>query len=365
MSFILRGLGTALPETSFDREEGLKVARAISAACNPQLGWLDNVYAHCGVSKRHQALGRGLIDDLVNGTTVSGSQFLPNPETPRGPSTAARMALYAEYAPPLAVKAAAIAISESGVSPDEFTHLVTVSCTGFVAPGIDYAMIRDLGLRPTIERTHVGFMGCHGMINGLRVADAYAAKPGAKVLIAAVELSSINYYYGPETDKVVANALFADGAAAAVGHAGPAEPGAWHVAATGSCVIPDSDSAMGWHIRDNGFEMILTRRIPGLIARNLCPWLESWLAQHDLTINAVGSWAIHPGGPRILTAAEEGLGLTPEDLAPSRAVLNDCGNMSSPTVMFIIDRLRQSGAKLPCVMIGFGPGLVAEAVLWR
>ena len=364
MSFTLRGLGTALPESSFSRDEGLKVARALSAACNPELGWLENVYAQSGVEKRHQALGRGLIDDLVNGTADSGSPFLPS-ANPRGPSTALRMAYYAELAPPLAVKAAALAVAESGVAPDEFTHLVTVSCTGFVSPGVDFALIRELGLPPTVERTHVGFMGCHGAINGLRVADALAAKPDARVLLACVELSSINYYYGPETDKVVANALFADGAAAAVGHAGPAEPGAWRVAATGSCVIPETGSAMGWLVRDNGFEMILSRQIPRLIARNLRPWIESWLARHDLTIDAVGSWAIHPGGPKILTAAEEGLGLTPELMAPSRGVLRDCGNMSSPTVLFIAERLRAAGAPLPCVMIGFGPGLVAEAVLWR
>ena len=254
---------------------------------------------------------------------------------------------------------------EASLAPRDFTHLVTVSCTGFVSPGVDFALIRDLGLRPTIERTHVGFMGCHGAINGLRVADALAAKPGAKVLLACVELSSINYYYGPENDKVVANALFADGAAAAVGYAGESEVGSWRVAATGSCIIPESDAAMGWLIRDNGFEMILSRQIPRLIARNLRPWLETWLAEHDLTIDRVGCWAVHPGGPKILTAAEEGLGLPREALCASREVLRECGNMSSPTVLFIAEKLRAAGAALPCVMIGFGPGLVAEAVLWR
>ena len=113
-----------------------------------------------------------------------------------------------------------------------------MSCTGFVAPGVDLALIRGLGLRPTVERTHVGFMGCHGALNGLRVANAFAAAdPAARVLLCAVELCSLHYYYGWQPDKVVANALFADGAAAVVGSGGEG-PGRWRVAATGSCLIP-------------------------------------------------------------------------------------------------------------------------------
>jgi predicted naringenin-chalcone synthase len=120
---------------------------------------------------------------------------------------------------------------------------------------------------------------------------------------------------------------------------------------------------MGWLVGDNGFEMVLSRKIPDLIARNLRPWLESWLRDNGLSVEAVGSWAVHPGGPKVLAAVEEGLGLSREALATSRAVYADCGNMSSPTVLFILDRLRKQCAPRPCVMLGFGPGLVAEAVM--
>ena len=235
-----------------------------------------------------------------------------------------------------------------------------------MSPGIDFAVIQKCGLDSNVERTLVGFMGCHGAINGLRVANSFVkSEPGARVLMAAVELSSMHYYFGPESDKAVANALFADGAAALVGEDRGDVSGQWRVAATGSCIIPDSTAAMGWLVRDNGFEMILAREIPDLIAQNLKPWLVTWLAKHGLTIADVPSWAIHPGGPRILTAVEESVGLTREQMEPSRAVLAQYGNMSSPTVLFIAEELRQRGAQLPCVMIGFGPGLVAEAVLWR
>jgi len=175
-------------------------------------------------------------------------------------------------------------------------------------------------------------------------------------------LCSIHYYTGPESDKVVANALFADGAAAVVGvgqsfRKGPA------VTATGSCVLPDSGGDMGWTIGDYGFEMTLSQRIAPMIAAHLRPWLTGWLAKRNLTPDDIKHWAIHPGGPRILSGVQETLNLTAEQMAPSRGVLADYGNMSSPTVLFILDRLRQQAAGGPTVLVAFGPGLVAEAAL--
>jgi predicted naringenin-chalcone synthase len=290
------------------------------------------------------------------------------------------MRVYAAEAGPLVVRAAKAAVAESGFPPGSFTHLVTVSCTGFVAPGIDLALIRGLGLRPTVERTHVGFMGCHGALNGLRVANAFAcADPAARVLLCAVELCSLHYYYGSRADKLVANAIFADGAAAVAG--APASPAdlaspaglasperqrgeGWRVTATGSCLVPDSSAAMGWTVGDHGFEMSLARAVPGLIAARLRPWLDGWLRDNGLSRDAVRSWAVHPGGPKILSAVEEGLGLPADALAASRAVYASHGNMSSPTVLFILDRLRRATAPRPCVALAFGPGLVAEAILF-
>ncbi len=137
------------------------------------------------------------------------------------------------------------------------------------------------------------------------------------------------------------------------------------MAATGSCLVPGTERAMGWVVGDHGFEMVLSRKIPDLIARHLRPWLEGWLRDNGLSLEAVGSWAVHPGGPKVLSAVEEGLALPREALAATWAVYADCGNMSSPTVLFILDQLRRANAPRPCVMLGFGPGLVAEAVLWR
>jgi len=212
---------------------------------------------------------------------------------------------------------------------------------------------------------HVGFMGCHGAINGLRVAQAFAdGQPAAHVLLCAVELCSLHYFYGWDPKKLVANSLFADGAAAVVGVSDSLRSAAdWRVTATGSCLFSHTAYAMTWDIGDHGFEMSLSTRIPGLIAANLRPWVESWLAQQDLRIEQVATWAVHPGGPRILSAVEESLGLDRDALAVSREVLATFGNMSSPTLLFILERLRRRQAPRPCVALGFGPGLVVEAAL--
>jgi predicted naringenin-chalcone synthase len=281
------------------------------------------------------------------------------------------MQIYSRHASALAIDAARLALERSGVPPAGITHLVTVSCTGFAAPGVDIALIGELGLAATVERVQVGFMGCHGAINGLRVARALsAADPQARVLLCAVELCSIHYQMQWDPKKFVGNSIFADGAGAVVGgaaaetvEAAAAETG-WRVAASGSCLLPDSADAMRWTIGDHGFEMELSPRVPDLIRRHLRPWFESWLLRQGLALADIGSWAVHPGGPRILTAVEESLGLPREALGVSREVLAEYGNMSSPTVLFILERLRERQSPRPCVMLGFGPGLMAEAALF-
>jgi predicted naringenin-chalcone synthase len=165
---------------------------------------------------------------------------------------------------------------------------------------------------------------------------------------------------------MVANALFADGAAAVVGsHDAAGPPTTWRLVASGSYVIPNSEDAMTWTIGDHNFEMTLSKQVPGLIARNLRPWLSTWLRELALDVNGIASWAVHPGGPRILTAVEEALALSRQSLADSKAVLAEYGNMSSPTLLFILDRLRRRRAPRPCVALGFGPGLVVEAALFK
>jgi predicted naringenin-chalcone synthase len=362
VSFVIRGMGTAVPATTLTQGEALAVARVLCCRTPEQNTWVPLMYQQTGIDTRHLTLPRSLVDDVLAGTRESGSVFLPTgrPDD-SGPTTGQRMQIYAADAGPLALRAARRAVEQSGLRPGDFTHLVTVSCTGFAAPGVDLALIRGLGVPATVERTHVGFMGCHGALNGLRVAAAFTgADPGAAVLLCAVELASLHYHYGWDPQRIVANALFADGAAAVAGTAAGDD---WRVRACGSCVLPDSADAMSWTIHDHGFEMTLSKRVPGLIARHLRPWLSGWMGGHGLDVGGVASWAVHPGGPRILAAVREGLGLDDAAVADSLAVFAEYGNMSSPTVLFILDRLRARQAPRPCVALAFGPGLVAEAAL--
>lgn len=366
MSLTILGLGTALPPHAIDQAQAARVAHAVSGLDEEQAAILPMLYQQTGIASRHMVFGPEVLRDVLEGTTTTQSAFLPAGRTDdAGPTTAQRMQHYSDEAPALALTAAARALEESGLRTDELTHLITVSCTGFLAPGVDVRLIKGLGLAPTVQRTHVGFMGCHGAINGLRVARAFAAaEPDACVLLCAVELCSLHYHYGWDPKKAVGNALFADGAAAVAGSGAARAPaGAWRVTAAGSCLIPDSEFAMGWTVGDHGFEMTLSSRVPGLIGLHLRPWLDDWLDLHGRKAAEIASWAIHPGGPRVLNAVEEPLGLPPEATAASRAVLTEHGNMSSPTVLFILDRLRRRQAPRPCVALAFGPGLVAEAVL--
>jgi predicted naringenin-chalcone synthase len=368
MSLAIAALGTALPPTSLTQAEAVRLARAVCCRSEHEATWLPSIYGGSGIETRHLAFDRAIIQDILDGTRHSGSPFLPaGRDDDSGPTGGQRMRHYQQQAPPLAQRAARAALHHSKLPPSVVTHLLTVSCTGFFAPGLDILLIKMLGLRPTVSRTHIGFMGCHGALNALRVADAFArADRRSCVLICAVELCGLHYHYRWDPQKMIANALFSDGAAAVVGVPDSAAlADAWRVAATGSCVFADSEAAMTWTIGDYNFEMTLGKCVPSLIAQNLRPWLSAWLAENELTIAQVASWAVHPGGPRILVAVEEALDFGRHTLDDSKAVLAECGNMSSPTLLFILDRLQRRNAPRPCVALGFGPGLVAEAVLFQ
>lgn len=364
MSLAIRGLGTAVPANRLPQMELAEAAKQFCAEDDEQRKMLGSLYRHTEIETRHVVFQAEKVRTVIKGGQAE-SAFVPHANGERGPGTAQRMERYNREALPLALDACRKALSESGVRPAEITHLVTVSCTGFAAPGVDVGLIKGLGLKATTVRTNVGFMGCHGAINGLRAAAGYTGSdPRAHVLLCCVELSSVHFYYGWNPKRMVGNALFADGSAAVVGSPAAGRDD-WTVAATGSCLFADSEYAMSWHVGDHGFDMTLSTKVPNLIQANLRPWLEQWLGENGLTIKEVGSWAIHPGGPKILASVEESLGLPTGITDVSRRVLAGHGNMSSPTVLFILNELRKAKAPRPCVALGFGPGLVAEGALFR
>ncbi len=388
MNFEILGLATATPALSITQSDAVTEAQKLCCETDQQRRLLQTLYRRSGVDKRYsvvleapdegRVLGEGNPSDsslsleckqtsAVCAPSVSQSFFRPwYGGEDCGPSTSERMLMYEEHAPQLARQAVEAALADSNCDPQEITHLITVSCTGFTAPGVDLSLIRTCGLQSSVTRTHIGFMGCHGAINGLRVAQAYAASdPSARVLLCAVELCSLHQQYGWNRDSLVSNALFADGAAALIGRATSAvETRLPQLQATSSAVIPGTEDMMGWNIRDNGFQMYLSSEVPEIINRHLADWLASWLASFELQIGNIGSWAIHPGGPRILSACQDALGLSENEVKASHCILAEHGNMSSPTVLFILERLLQQNASLPCVTLAFGPGLSIEAALF-
>lgn len=364
MSVRLLGIGTALPARRVDAAEALTRYSALASDDPEKLRRVRAMFRRSGVDARHVV--------LPDARDASGAPILRErvSDDDRGPTTASRMEAYAACATPLALSAARRALENAHVDAERITHLVTVSCTGFNAPGVDLELVRELGLDLGVRRTHVGFMGCHAALNGIHTAaSGLAAAGGGRALLVAVELCSLHAAYGWEPDRLVPSILFGDGAAAVVLGLGDDDSDGrekrlgWRVAAHGSRILPGSADDMGWKIGDHGFEMHLSARVPACIEEHLAPWLAAWLDSQGLSVTDVRAWAVHPGGPRILDATEAGLGLAPGTLDVSRAALREHGNLSSPTVVFLIERLVRLGLQPPCVALAFGPGLAAEALL--
>jgi predicted naringenin-chalcone synthase len=358
----LLGLGVAVPEHSMDQSDAVEMALALSSIEQSRERAVGALYRRTGVRRRHCVILNSTTDgapaeqDFFQSTVIAGKS---------GPSTARRMRAYERTSPELAYRASAAALARADMTAEEITHLVTCTCTGFSAPGYDLSLIEELPLSPDVQRTQVGFMGCHGALNALRVARAFCtADSETNVLVCATELCSLHFQYSDEPQTIVSNALFGDGSAAVVltGRADvPDSP--WRLKAHGSTVLPGTSDAMSWRIGNHGFKMRLSPRAPELIQRRLAPWLDGWLAKRHMTRDDIGSWAIHPGGPRILEACADALHLREDALDVSWHVLSTFGNMSSPTVLFILDELQRRGAELPAVVMAFGPGLTVEAAL--
>ena len=271
------------------------------------------------------------------------------------PGTAARMAVYAEEAPRLALAAVA-RLGEIGA----ISHIVVASCTGFVAPGIDQIVARELGLPPTVERTLVGFMGCYAAVAALRVAHHIVrSTPDARVLVVMVELSTLHLQGTTALEPLLAMLQFGDGAGAAIVSA---EPSGLAIDRFFAHTLPDSAALIRWTIGDEGFIMHLDGAVPNRIAEAL----------HDTPTRAaliggdpVDRWAVHAGGRSVLDGVERGLDLPRGALADSRAILAENGNMSSATLMFVLERILAGDGAENGIAIAFGPGLAAEGFHFR
>ena len=375
----LLSIGTAVPSGRLTQERAKQQAKNYNSESQQADRVLERLYQRTAIASRAT-----IFSDFY---PLTKEEIVRTDESIQ-PSTEERMLRYSAEITPLAAAAAAIALEQAQIPAAVIGNLVTVSCTGFFAPGLDTELIEKLSLRRDVSRTNIGFMGCHGALNGLRVASSLAKSSGSSTLLVAAEICSLHFQYGNKKDDLMANALFADGAAAVVisdtwqpqrqtnhmpGTVQHYDGHHWHYrfAASGSYLVPHSREAMSWQIGDHGFAMTLSATVPALIGAHLRPWLSEWLAGQGLTIETVGAWAVHPGGPKILDAVEKALGLDKNALASSREILRDFGNMSSPTILFVLDKMakdetrqpRDGAEAAPTVALAFGPGLTIEAAL--
>lgn len=291
--------------------------------------------------------------------------FIPPPDADvEAPDLDRRMAIYQQEAMPLSVKAIEDCIS-GFIDPHQITHLVTVSCTGMSAPGLDLQIAEAMQLPPTIFRTSVNFMGCYAAIHALKLAKMICdSTPGSNVVIVATELCTIHLQQAYTLDNAASSLLFGDGAAAVLVsnqlHA------ANHISLNSfySKVALKGKEHMAWQLSTKGFLMTLSSYIPQLIEEDIRILVNEALMNAHLTKADISYWCLHPGGKKIIEAIGKQLNMTDDELCYSRKVLAEYGNMSSPTILFVLKEImdNRAGQLKPATVFGvaFGPGLTME-----
>ncbi|MFC8409249.1 type III polyketide synthase [Arthrobacter sp. NPDC057259] len=378
MTVYLRSLETAVPPTVLIQSEARDVFAAQPGLSRLGARLVATCFDGAAIDTRYTA-----VDELTTRSTAADPQFF---DAATGmllsPGTKARNDVFAVEASKLFIEAAEKAVDAcAGIAREDITHLVTVSCTGFFNPGPDYKIVRGLGLKPSVRRYHLGFMGCYAAFPALRAAASFCeADPDAVVLVVCAELCSLHVRTSNDPDTIMGSALFADGAAAAVVTARdvPDAPALMTLDHFETVLTPVGEEAMAWNIGDAGFEMVLGTYVPHIIDEHIVGALEPLLARDPSLAGAaygdIRHWAIHPGGRSILDKVEARLGLSKEQLRPARETLRNYGNMSSATVLFvlrhILDLPADPGAddgdgrgERICSM-AFGPGLTVETALF-
>ena len=313
---------------------------------------LDFLYRKSGIDSRHSVL-----DDFQKEEVLDFTFFPKNKELHPFPGTAARMQVFEEKGPELAEQAVRSALQQAKVEASSLTHLILISCTGMVAPGLELDLMRRLDIPSSVERYCIHFMGCYAAFTGLRLADQLVkANPKARVLVVSVELCTLHFQKEYTEDNLLANSLFGDGAAAAV--VMQSEKGL-QIKNYFSEVLWEGEKDMAWKIGDFGFEMRLSQYIPSLLNQGIRRLRDLFEAKFNFS--KVKHVAIHPGGKQILIQVQEAFGLSPEVNRHALEVLRTCGNMSSASILFVLERMLQdSSIQGDILALGFGPGLTLE-----
>lgn len=360
MSFIT-AIGTANPEHRFSQSQIADFMLKTMDLRNGDGRKLKAIFKSSGISFRHSVLSDyGKQRDFT---------FYPDDQETSFPSTQQRLHIFRQHAVSLSVQAVNHML-ERHREPDlgSVTHLIVVSCTGMYAPGLDIDLVQQLKLKSSVQRTAINFMGCYAAFNALKAADAFCkADPKARVLVVCTELCSLHFQTEATEDNLLANALFGDGSAAMLVESKPSNGLQFQILNFHNDLFPEGEEAMAWTIGDLGFEMRLSSYVPAMIRKGISTLANSLLTEAGLTRNEIQYFAIHPGGKRILEAIEEELQISKNENLAAYQVLEQFGNMSSATVIFVLNQLasqiKESDHGKKLLSLAFGPGLTMESML--
>ena len=286
------------------------------------------------------------------------------------PDTKTRMTEYEKWSIDLTKDAVKKLAEKNKIDFSSLDRLITISCTGFFAPGLDYELIKEFNISPSVKRTNIGFMGCAASLIGMNtVWESLNQNGNENILLVSVELCSLHLQTEPTRDNILANMIFADGAAAAYFSKNNNYTNKkLEIQFAESFLFEDSAKFMGWKIGNNGFEMMLSSELPKIILNSAAPKIKDILNQQSLELSAIKHWALHPGGRAILDSLQNGLQLTDDQLKPSREVLRNYGNLSSVSILFVLNNFLDSSLLTKddyLCAIAFGPGLTMELVLFK
>lgn len=325
---------------------------------------LRSVYRATGIEQRYSVLS-----DYCR---ISGEfEFFPNRVDAPFPSTAARMKIYKENALDLALSAIGNCLSHlDDFTSSKITHLITVSCTGMYAPGIDIEIVHRLKLNSSTSRTAINFMGCYGAFNAIKIADVICkSQPDATVLIVCVEICTIHFQKNMGVDNIISNSIFADGAASVLIQSTSESKKYFTLENFYNDLLPQTSQEMAWHIGDNGFDIVLSTYVPDIIQGGIADFIYNLLSRYDLTLPDIDFFAIHPGGLKILEACETALNISKDDNKYSYRTLRHYGNMSSATILFVLkaiwDDVKDEDHQKNIFSCAFGPGLTLESMMLK
>ncbi len=358
----VHSIATLVPETSYPQHTiGEIMLRGMDPDSKPAR-LLKRIYAHSDIDTRHS-----VISDYADGK--EGLFLRKDLHSLKNPSTRERNDRYREEARSLFSKVGSKAIEQApDVERDDITHVITVSCTGFFAPGPDFYVVNDLSLASSVQRAHIGFMGCYAVFPALRLARSISmADPDAVILVVSVELCTLHIQPTEEIDKIIATSVFADGAGAAVVSSRKPENQyrALRMDSFSTSISPDSEDEMAWNIGDNGFDMVLSTYVPRILEANVPGIVDALLSESEYARGDIDHWAIHPGGKAILDKVSKSLDLPTGALDGPRDVLRNYGNMSSATIFFVLEKVlaNQPDESDLVFALAFGPGLTVESAI--